>query len=667
MTRKSRPAARLNSPDIFHKQILFFVGKGGVGKTTAACSAALTLLDRAERDERIYLFSTDPAHSLADSLGKPVGRRVRQVASHRAARLYACEMDSAAAFEDFKRRYGGVLSEILERGTFLATREIDQFLDLALPGMDEVMALFQLSEIVDAGDYTHIVVDTAPAGHTIRLLELPEVFASWLDALDSLEEKHRFMVIQLTGRHQPDRVAQVLTEFSRKIEAVKSMIGDRSRTAFVMVTNPEHVVREETVRYFQFLQRRQIPVTSLIINRVEPGTKTCDYCRARAAAQAPILKDLARKLSKLAVSRVPLFPGEIRGFDLLRRFRRFAWGAPDRPPTPARMKRGASRVAPRRSVRATSRFDLEPRQILIVGGKGGVGKTTAASALALATAERFPQSAVVVLSTDPAHSLSDALGEHIGEFKKGLAGLPNLDGMEIDSAGRFSAFRHRYESWVDELFASLTAGSRWTIEFDREATRKLLTMAPPGIDEMLGLATIARLLDDQTYRSIVVDTAPSGHLLRLLELPEVALSWVRTLLKLMLEYKQVLHCGDLAKELVSLSKSIKHTLSLLRDSSTTEFLGVAIPEKMSLEETDRLYKQLLRLRIPVHRLLVNSVIPTEPGRRCDFCTARRRQQDEIIRSYHDRFRGLKVFIAPQQLSPIRGPARLRLYFSALTC
>src|SRR5262249_36897366 len=160
-------------------------------------------------------------------------------------------------------------------------------------------------------------------------------------------------------------------------------------------------------------------------------------------------------------------------------------------------------------------------------------------------------SAVVVLSTDPAHSLSDAFDEQIGELKTGLAGIANLDGMEIDSAARFDAFKNRYESWVDELFTSFTAGSRWNIEFDREATTKLLTMAPPGIDEIFGLATIASLLGDRTYHAIVVDTAPSGHLLRLLEMPEVALSWIRALLKLMLEYKEVIHWGDIAGELVS--------------------------------------------------------------------------------------------------------------------
>jgi len=259
--------------------------------------------------------------------------------------------------------------------------------------------------------------------------------------------------------------------------------------------------------------------------------------------------------------------------------------------------------------------------------------------------------------------LSDAFGEQVGELKTGLAGIANLDGMEIDSAARFAAFRNRYESWVDGLFSSLTAGSRWTIEFDRDATKRLLTMAPPGIDEMLGLAAIASLLGDRIYQAIVVDTAPSGHLLRLLELPEVALSWIRALLRLMLEYRQVIHWGELAGEIVSLSRSIKNTLSLLRDSSKTEFVGVAAPEKMSLEETVKLHGQLLKLNIPVNRLLVNNLIPLEDGRSCDFCSARRRQQDQVLRSYRARLPDVAIFVAPQQRRTVRGPGRLRSHFS----
>src|SRR5262249_42113067 len=162
---------------------------------------------------------------------------------------------------------------------------------------------------------------------------------------------------------------------------------------------------------------------------------------------------------------------------------------------------------------------------------------------------------------------------------------------------------------------------------------------------------------------IIVDTAPSGHLLRLLELPEIALSWIRALLKLMLSYKEVVHWGDVAREIVSLSRRIKHTMSLLTDSSKTEFVAVAIPEEMSLQETVRLYTQLLKLNVPINRLLINNVVSLKDGRRCAFCRTRRQEQDCVIGSYLERFSRLRIFVAPQQVRPVQGLPGLRAHFS----
>src|SRR5207253_5420427 len=125
-------------------------------------------------------FSTDPAHSLSDSLDIEIGDRLAEVTRKGRARLIAFEMDAGAALEKFKTEHRAVLSEIAERGTLLDESDINELLDLSLPGMDEVMALFELSELDRASNFARVVIDTAPSGHTARMLRLPEVFGQMI-------------------------------------------------------------------------------------------------------------------------------------------------------------------------------------------------------------------------------------------------------------------------------------------------------------------------------------------------------------------------------------------------------------------------------------------------------------------------------------------------------
>ncbi|HEV7843348.1 MAG TPA: ArsA family ATPase, partial [Pyrinomonadaceae bacterium] len=262
---------------------LFFGGKGGVGKTTVAASTALYLLERARTsDDRILLFSTDPAHSLSDSLNIKVGDRLAEVAhSNQGARLFAYEMDAGAALEKFKSEHRAVIQEITERGTLLDESDINEFLDLSLPGMDEVMALFELSALDRTGDFSHIVVDTAPSGHTSRLLRLPETFAYMVRALDLMSEKHRYIVAQFSrgGRKRPpDPVDRFLSDLTESISRVRAMLYDASRTSFTLVVIPEAMSVEETLRYYELLLQEKVPVTDIIVNRTEREHVNCEYC-----------------------------------------------------------------------------------------------------------------------------------------------------------------------------------------------------------------------------------------------------------------------------------------------------------------------------------------------------------------------------------------------------
>jgi arsenite-transporting ATPase len=233
---------------------LFFGGKGGVGKTTAASATALYLLNRLKRNESILLFSTDPAHSLSDSLDVRVGNRLVEVRQLRGGRLFAYEMDASLALERFRDAHGKVLAEIAERGTLLDEQDINELLSLSLPGLDEVMSLFELSELDREGKYAHIVVDTAPSGHTSRLLRLPAVFERMVRALDLMSEKHRYIVSHFARRRVvADEVDVFLVDLSKRIEAVRAALHDREQTSFTLVTIPEAMSVLETQRYHELL------------------------------------------------------------------------------------------------------------------------------------------------------------------------------------------------------------------------------------------------------------------------------------------------------------------------------------------------------------------------------------------------------------------------------
>src|SRR5689334_9534090 len=305
---------------------IFFGGKGGVGKTTAASATALFLLNKLKSHESILLFSTDPAHSLSDSLEVKIGNRLVEVKQLRGARLFAYEMDASLALERFREAHGEVLAEIAERGTLLDEEDINELLSLSLPGLDEVMSLFELSELDRAGAYAHIVVDTAPSGHTSRLLRLPEVFERMVRALDLMGDKHRYIVAHFARRRPvADEVDLFLQDLSRRIEAVRKLLHDREQTSFTLVTIPEAMSVRETERYRELLAEQGVPVRDLIMNRVEEEHDAGVYCRARVRSRRPWMVEIARSFSDLQHHYVPLMPKEVRGLDDLKKIGKVIW------------------------------------------------------------------------------------------------------------------------------------------------------------------------------------------------------------------------------------------------------------------------------------------------------------------------------------------------------
>ena len=291
-------------------QLLIFGGKGGVGKTTCATAAALRLAARSPQSS-FLLVSTDPAHSLADSLEDLVPPR----------NLKVLELNPQEYLLDFKKKHNDQLREIASRGTFLDDEEINRFLDLSLPGLDELMAFLEISAWVEKRVYDCIIVDTAPSGHTLRLLTMPQFLRKWVAMLETLLAKHRYMKWALARSRDRDNLDAFLDELTSSVEQMEAVLQDSARCSFVPVMLAEVMSLRETVAIVSEADRLQIPIDDIIINKLYPESH-CPVCRGELYRQACGLRDLFlnTSLTRFALWGIPLHAEEVRGQIALQSF-----------------------------------------------------------------------------------------------------------------------------------------------------------------------------------------------------------------------------------------------------------------------------------------------------------------------------------------------------------
>ena len=578
-------------------------GKGGVGKTTCAAALAARGAARGASGERTLLLSTDPARSLGDALGMRLDGPPERAAA--VTGLFAMQLDPAAARCAFLSRWRDALVAVVDRGTYLSSDESAAFVDAALPGLDETMALLTLLDLEEEC-WTRLFVDTAPTGHTLRLLDLPDSFVAVLSLLDAMQEKHRFMVRALTHRYRSDDVDRFLSIMRARLDAFRAALTDPAHYAVVLVARAETLVVEETARYASALAGMGLAVRAIVINAIPPGGSDDE-----AAASLAALERVAPDVPRYSVPLLDRAPMGIAGIE--------RWGAAlergvhrplvamDRGEAGRRQHPGGAATSGARSPGRTMHLP-GVRPLTIVGGKGGVGKTTVACALGIAMADQGRSTLVV--STDPAPSVADALGQRVGEEIVAVEGVPGLFAQQLDASAAFGRFRRRYSERVDALFDSLLRGAL-DVAHDRLIARELLALAPPGIDELYALAAVGERLDEERFEMIIVDPAPTGHLLRLLELPRLALDWSHRLLRLMLDYREVVPLGQAAEEMLTFARRTRALDELLHDESRAGVLVVALDEPLVREETSRLVESIGALGMPVPGVLWNRM--SDPG------------------------------------------------------
>lgn len=309
-------------------------------------------------------------------------------------------------------------------------------------------------------------------------------------------------------------------------------------------------------------------------------------------------------------------------------------------------------------------------RLVLVGGKGGVGKTSVACALALERAIANPRERILLLSTDPAHSLGHALETKLGDLPLRVPGAPkNLLARELDARAAFDAEKARYRASIDELFASIF-GLGVDASYDRAVLEDLLELAPPGLDELFALLGITDALfaprkgapGSSRFHALVVDTAPTGHTMRLLALPRAALSWVHAIMGIVLKYRRVIGLGELASDLTTLAKRLRSLIELLHRPSDCAFVAVSRPAALPRLETERLVKQLAKEHVPLGALVVNAV--TRPScARCREAAEAERPEIAKLSALAERA-GADLVLAPAIHPPPRGIVALRSFRKA---
>ncbi|MBI4589383.1 MAG: ArsA family ATPase, partial [Candidatus Rokubacteria bacterium] len=322
-------------------RLVIFGGKGGAGKTTSAAATAIHLARHRpagspEPGRKVLLVSTDPAHSLADSLDVRVSDVPSAVPG--VDNLWVRELDAYQADRRFHVQYDAVLRTLFERGTFLDGVDARSIVDLPLPGLDEIIAVRELANLLTkarrdrggSGEYDLIIMDTAPTGHTLRLLALPKVMERWVHAYSLMQRKHKYMQRTFAGRCTLDAVDDFLKTFEADLRRVRELLYNSAASEFVPVLNADPLSVAETRRLVEALAGMGIAVRSLIVNRV-PADGDCPLCQARHAGAMSWLtrieQDFLPMSSGFNLVRVPLMAGQVRGVEMLAGFGATVFGA----------------------------------------------------------------------------------------------------------------------------------------------------------------------------------------------------------------------------------------------------------------------------------------------------------------------------------------------------
>jgi arsenite/tail-anchored protein-transporting ATPase len=301
------PLAIGNTAVLLKQRIVFFGGKGGVGKTTCASAMALAA-SRAGR--RVLLVSTDPAHSTSDLFERPIGPELVEILPN----LTGLEIDGG--FES--KRYVSKVKEQVQAifGPHIlkeASRQID--LAASMPGAEEVALFDRMAELIRGDDdrFDLIVFDTAPTGHTLRLIQMPELMEAWIRALSRSRQA-------MLGADQDDSKDPIMSSLSDRLDRLRefrALLLSPRTTAFVLVLVPERLPIEETARALAQLHESSVTIGGLVVNRILPVTSPDPFLQSRHQQEQVYLDEIGRRFGSYSLVHLPQLPTDVHGIDTL--------------------------------------------------------------------------------------------------------------------------------------------------------------------------------------------------------------------------------------------------------------------------------------------------------------------------------------------------------------
>jgi arsenite-transporting ATPase len=523
-------------------RFIFFTGKGGVGKTALSCAVSLALADAGKR---VLLISTDPASNLDEMLGVTLERQAKPVPG--VERFFALNIDPEAAAEAYRGRVIAAMGVAAESEIAKVREQLSGACTTEIAAFDEFAGLLA-SEDGAGNSYDHIVFDTAPTGHTLRLLSLPKAWSSFLET----NERGAACL----GPHSG--LQMQLAMFERALQA----LTDSRLTTVALVTRPEPSALREAARSAQELNSLGLANQRLIVNAVFTATDRNDVIASGMEKRCQhALAAMPDALARLPRDEVPMRRYDMVGLTALRDFLAVEQPSHALPP--------AAAIPDDPNLKGiVDDIEAGGNGIVMVMGKGGVGKTTIAAAIAVELAARGHP--VHLTTTDPAAHLAWALASD------------SLSGLKVDRIDPVS----ETQAYIDRILATRGAG------LDAEAKALLLEdLRSPCTEEVAVFHAFSRIVAEGRSGFVIIDTAPTGHTFLLLDATG---AYHRQVLR---DYQQPGQSGRLVTPLMR-----------LQDPAYTKILLVALPETTPITEAASLQEDLRRARIEPYAWVINNCL-----------------------------------------------------------